>query len=85
MEKEISFESKENGKIPEGATILKNTHRISVEEIENGFVIRKNYDVQFKIGDDKDYLYFTKKWFSKTNPLQMKVDKEGEKYLSDNF
>ena len=53
--------------------------RVSVEEIENGFIIVKNKEWR----DPKDgYKYETKKWFSDTDPLEIKTD---GKTLADIF
>lgn len=75
-------------KMPKGAKILNKNTRIEVEEIENGFLISKCFDIKYEYesGTDKevrtDYLYYTKKWFSKTDPLEIKID---EKSLADSF
>jgi len=44
------FEGKREFKLPEGATIIKNSHTISVREIENGFILRKSYDIKWMLG-----------------------------------
>ena len=79
---EISLEGKKNFQLPEGASIISKTENISVKEIENGFVLRKSYDITYKIGDDNNYEYFTKEWYSKENPLKITMPKE-EKSLAD--
>jgi hypothetical protein len=42
---------KKTFKLPEGATIVKQSENISVKEIENGFVLRKTYDIQYTLED----------------------------------
>jgi len=76
------FEGKREFKLPEGATVIKNSHTISVREIENGFILRKSYDIKWKLGDDSNYEYFSKEWWSKENPLKITMPKE-EKSLAD--
>jgi|694.fasta_scaffold00217_28 hypothetical protein len=76
------FEGKREFKLPEGATIIKNSHTISVREIENGFILRKSYDIKWMLGDDSNYEYFSKEWWSKENPLKITMPKE-EKSLAD--
>jgi len=73
--KTAEFVGKETNKLPKGAKILKKSVRVSVEEIENGFLICKSYDVNYQVKDQKDYMYFTKKIFSETNPLKIEEDK----------
>ena len=80
--KDASFESKSKFSLPEGAEIIKKSYNISVEEIENGFVIRKSYDIEYQTDERKDYAYYTKKWFSKKNPMQI-ADVEKETPLED--
>lgn len=77
--KSATLEPKKTFKLPEGAEIVKKEVRITVEEIENGFLLRKFYDIKWKTGDDEDsrtdYDYFTKVWFSKENPITYKEPK----------
>ena len=54
---------------------------MSIEEIENGFITRKSYDVQYQIGEKVDYAYFTQKWYTKKNPMKLDIPKE--KSLAD--
>lgn len=79
---EVSLEGKKTFKLPEGATIISKTENISVKEIENGFILRKSYDIKYQIGDDNSYEYFNKEWYSKENPLKIIMPKE-EKSLAD--
>lgn len=79
--KSASLEPKKTFKLPAGAVIIKKEVRINVEEIENGFLLRKNYDIKWQMGEDGDedrrteYEYFTKTWFSKDNPITYKEPK----------
>ncbi len=69
------FKSKESFKLPAGAEIIKKDFRISIEEIENGFIVRKSYDIQYNnIEGGKDYAYFTKTYYSKENPMTLKIE-----------
>jgi len=69
-----SFRGKEKAKLPDGASIISKNTNISVEEIENGYLVCKNYDIKYKDGDRTDYVYFCKKWFSKENPIEINID-----------
>lgn len=87
--KSINKSSKrEAPRMPKGARILSKNVRVEVEEIENGFLLTKCYDIKYEYtsGTEKevrtDYLYFNKKWFSKTDPLEVKLD---DKTLADSF
>lgn len=53
---------------------------VSIEEIENGFLITRNKDWQDSKGQ---YHYETKKWYSATNPLG--VDSKNNKELAAFF
>ena len=75
IKESIAFESKERTSLPAGATIIKKDVRTTVEEIENGFILKKNFDIKYTLGKNTDYLYYTKKVFSKENPIQIKEDK----------
>lgn len=77
-----SYESKSKFNLPEGAEVIKKSHNIRVKEIENGFIICKSYDVEYQIGERKDYSYYTKEWYAKENPLTIKEPTE-EKSLAD--
>lgn len=76
------FEGKKEFKLPEGAVIIKNSHTISVREIENGFILRKSYDIKYMVGDESQYEYYSKEWFSEKNPLTITMPK-GEKSLAE--
>jgi len=71
--------------VPKGAKIVDKTVRTEIEEVENGWLISKNYDVTYeKPGKEggREYAYFTKKWYSKEDPLEIKLNNES---LSDAF
>jgi hypothetical protein len=67
-------------KIPMGAKILEKNRSTYVEEIENGFLIRTNWDIKYSLDDEEGYCYPSKTVFSKINPV--KLDKT---YLADKF
>lgn len=77
------FEGKKEFILPEGAVIVRNSHTISVREIENGYILRKSYDIKYMVGDESQYEYFNKEWFSKENPLKITLPKEDKKTLAD--
>lgn len=86
MGKEIlnaEFEGKKEFTLPEGAVILKSNYTISVREIENGFILKKSYDIKYMIEDETQYEYFNKEWYSKENPLKITLPKESSKSLAD--
>lgn len=72
----VSLTTKDNSKLPEGAKILSKEVRISVDEIENGFLICKSYDITYTTEESggKDYMYYSKKWYSQDNPLEDALD-----------
>ena len=79
-------ETKKEQKIPSGATILESNIRTETEEIENGFLIVKSYDGRYALKGDSDsyghYFNYSKKWYSKTDPLTITVN---DKALADAF
>lgn len=80
-----SFKGKSKDKLPEGAEKISEEYSLRVEEIENGFIIVKNYDIKYKLGESTDYLYYHKTWFSKENPLSIELEEDEEGNLEDNF
>ena len=82
--KGASYEGKNMFTLPPNSSITKKSYNISVEEIENGFVIRKSYDIEYQneMGE-KNYGYFTKKWYSKKNPMKIDDMEEKETPLED--
>lgn len=80
-----TFKKKEIDNIPKGAKILSKDVSITVEEIENGFLVSKSIEVKYSIEKRTDWSYITKKYFSKENPLEIDMENFGEKTLADNF
>ncbi len=80
--KSARLEAKKEFKLPKGATIIKKDVTLSVEEIENGFLLRKSYDIKWSNTEgDSNYEYFTKSWFSEENPITVNMPEE--KSLAD--
>lgn len=82
----IAIKSKEKNRVPKGAEIIRKSVNVSIEEIENGFLIVKSYDVEYraKNSDKTDYVYYSQKMYTKENPLKEEV-KESPKFLADIF
>lgn len=80
-----TFKQKEVDNIPKGAKILSKDVSITVEEIENGFLICKSTEMKYEYDKRTDYSYNTKKYFSQENPLEIDMDKISDKTLADNF
>lgn len=80
----ISMVEKTQATIPEGAEIIQKSVNICVEQIENGYLLAKNYDIEYQLGKEKNYCYYSKKWFFKENPVKLAATPEKkETYLSD--
>ncbi len=75
-------ETKKHESVPKGAKIINKTVRTETEEIENGWLISKNFDVTYEEKGERHYAYFSKKWYSKVDPLTITVN---DKSLSDAF
>ena len=72
----ISFEGKKDFKLPKGATVLSKETSMRVEEIENGFLVRKNFEVSWQDSKgEKHWDHINKTWFSTENPITIN-DKE---------
>ncbi len=82
--KSASLEKRKDFTLPKGASIISKEVRLNVEEIENGFLLRKSYDIKWtnEESDDSNYEYFTRTWFSKDNPIQITMPDES-KSLAD--
>lgn len=80
-----SFKKKEVDSIPEGAKTLSKDVSLSVEEIENGYLVLKSTEIKYQYDGRTDYSYNTKKWFSKDNPLEIDMEAIEDKSLADNF
>jgi hypothetical protein len=78
-----SFEGKQEFKLPAGAVVISKNFNVTVKEIENGYILRKSYDIKWtkKDSDDTQYEYFSKEWYSKENPLQITLPED--KSLAD--
>ena len=80
-----TFKQKEVDSIPKGAKILSKDVSVTVEEIENGFLVSKSTEVKYEYEKRTDYSYNTKKYFAKENPLELDMEKISDKSLADNF
>ena len=69
-----TFKQKEVNNIPKGAKILSKDVSVAVEEIENGYLVSKSTEVKYEYEKKTDYSYNTKKYYSKENPLDIKLD-----------
>lgn len=76
------LEKKKEFTLPKGATIIKKDVNLTVEEIENGYLLKKSYDIRWTNQEgDTQYEYFTKVWFSEENPIT--INMPSEKSLAD--
>jgi hypothetical protein len=68
------------GPPPKGAKILRQSVSTTTEPIENGFLVTKSYDGRYSTSSDKEgndhYFSYSKKWFSKEDPLTITVNDE---------
>jgi hypothetical protein len=82
--KSASLEKKKDFVLPKGGTIISKEVRLNVEEIENGFLLRKSYDIKWTNAESENsnYEYFTRTWFSKDNPIEINMP-EDSKSLAD--
>ena len=80
----ITSEKEQKKEVPKGATIVRKSVRTETEQIENGWLISKNYDIQYKMKSDgyTEYAYYTKKWYTKDDPLEVKLT---DASLADEF
>jgi hypothetical protein len=69
-----TFKQKEIDNIPKNAKILSKSVSVTVEEIENGFLISKSTDVKYEREENTEYSYTTKRYYSKENPLEIDLD-----------
>lgn len=83
--KNASYSSKENWKMPKGAEVTKKDFSVRVQEIENGFIVTKSYDLEYMYKGEKNYQYISKQWYSKENPLDFDIDEKNAKYLAEEF
>lgn len=80
-----TFKQKEVDSIPKGAKILSKDVSVTVEEIENGFLVSKSTEVKYEHEKRTDWSHNTKKYFAKENPLELDMEKISDKSLADNF
>lgn len=85
MLESAEYKEKDKTSIPIDAKILRKSTRISVEEIENGFILSKTIDVEYEVEGRQDWKHLTKKYFSKTNPLDVDMSAVEGKFLAENF
>ena len=69
-----TFKQKEVNNLPKGAKILSKDVSVTVEEIENGYLVCKSTEVKYEYEKRTDYSYNTKKYYSKENPLDINLD-----------
>ncbi len=69
-----TFKQKEVDNLPKGAKILSKDVSVTVEEIENGYLVCKSTEVKYEYEKKTDYSYNTKKYYSKENPLDINLD-----------
>ena len=78
------FDKKEIVKLPANSEVINEDKDITVKEIENGFIISVRTEIKYKAKgkDYVDFLYYTKEWFSKENPITIDT-KMVEKSIAD--
>ena len=69
-----TFKQKEVNNIPKGVKILSKDVSVTVEEIENGYLVSKSTEVKYEYEKKTDYSYNTKKYYSKENPLDINLN-----------
>ena len=80
-----TFKQKEVDTLPKGAKILSKDVSVTVEEIENGFLVSKSTEVKYQYDGRTDYSYNTKKYYSETNPLEIDMEKFNTESFVDDF
>ena len=80
----IEIEEQKEFVLPSGAILIKSTENISVRKISNGYILRKSYDIKWKMKEDdsSNYEYYTKEWFTEKNPVTITMPKTN-KSLAD--
>ena len=68
-----TFKQKEVNNIPKGVKILSKDVSVTVEEIENGYLVSKSTEVKYEYEKKTDYSHNTKKYYSKENPLDINL------------
>ena len=69
-----TFKQKEVDNLPKGVKILSKDVSVTVEEIENGYLVCKSTEVKYEYEKRTDYSYNTKKYYSKENPLDINLN-----------
>lgn len=74
----ISLEERKEFKLPAGAELISKECTINAEKIKNGYLLRKNYSIKYKLrdSDHTEYEYYTEVWYTKDNPINYKEPKE---------
>ena len=80
-----TFKQKEVDNIPKGSKVLSKDVSITVEEIENGFLVSKSTEVKYEYNKKTDWCYHTKKFYAKENPLEIDMEGLDDKTLASNF
>jgi hypothetical protein len=68
--------------LPEGAEVLNKNTNVRVRKIENGYIITKDIEYKYQLNDRTDWTHVTKEYYSKTDPLEIKIK---NKSLADSF
>lgn len=69
------IKGKQVNKLPKGAEVLKKEVDTTVEEIENGFIVEKRYEIKYQLNKQIDWMHYSKKVYSKENPIKISEDK----------
>lgn len=79
-----SIEETKKQEVPKGATIISSDITTETEQIENGWLVTKRYEIRYRMkeSDSNDYAYYTKKWYSEEDPLTINVT---DKSLAEAF
>lgn len=82
---ETTVKTKNNFKLPKGATVIQKTERMYIEEIENGYLISKSYELKWQdVEGETHWENFDKKWYSEESPVTV-VEPKDIGFLADNF
>lgn len=76
--KSATFEPAKEFKLPADASIISKETRVTVEQIKNGFLLKKSHDIKWRASGDEsnNYDYYSETWFSKENPMTYKEPKD---------
>lgn len=68
----IQVKGKTSFKLPKGGKILKKQADLRIEEIENGFLLRKEFEIKWMDKEGQQHWeHFSRTWFSEKNPVQI--------------